>query len=273
MPAFPAEAVTFEQLIEQQRPHIEQVIRDLARRHYLAPQEIDEFRTAVICALERHDFELLRAFDGRSTWETYLQLVITREFFLFQMDLWGQWRPSPAARRLGSAGVLLEELVIRDRMLVTEAIETMRNAHRVDMPRYRLLQLAERLRLSDAGRVKPPDTPSAPPEPRDPRVQAALQNALAKLAPDDRLIAELRFRDAQPLTRIAKMMNMEVRPLQRRLEHTKAVIGACLLEQGIVRKDVEALLAHADTDSPDARQTWWQTVLSRPSNKRDEHNP
>jgi hypothetical protein len=262
--------VTFEQLIQQQRPHIEQVIRDLARRNFLAPPEIDEFRAAVIGALERNDFELLRAFDGRSTWETYLQLVISREFFLFQMDLWGQWRPSAAARRLGAAGVLLEELVIRDRMLVTEAIETMRTRHRVDMPRYRMMQMAERLRLTAVGPAPlSSDSASAPPEPLDPRVQSALREALAALAPDDRLIAELRFRDAQPLTRIAKMMNMEVRPVQRRLDHAKRVIGASLLAQGIVRQDVEALLAHAETGAGSSQHKWWQTVLSRPSNKRN----
>jgi hypothetical protein len=100
-------------------------------------------------------------------------------------------------------------------------------------------------------------------------VQAALREALATLAPDDRLIAELRFRDAQPLTRIAKMMSMEVRPVQRRLDHARSVIGACLLRQGIVRHDVETLLAHADTGFPEAHQKWWQAVLSRPSNKKD----
>jgi hypothetical protein len=259
--------VTFEQLIQQQRPHIEQVISDLARRNFLAPPEIDEFRAAVIRALERHDFEMLRAFDGRSTWETYLQLVISREFFLFQMDLWGQWRPSAAARRLGAAGVLLEELVIRDRMLVTEAIETMRTRHRVDLPRYRMMQMAERLRLTAVPASLSANGPSATLEPLDPRVQSALRDALAALEPDDRLIAELRFRDAQPLTRIAKMMNMEVRPMQRRLDHIKRAIGASLAAQGIVREDVEALLAYADTGGASSHQKWWQTVLSRPSNK------
>jgi hypothetical protein len=265
-------AVTFEQLIQEQRPYIEQVIGDLARRHFLAPPEIDEFRATLIRAIELNDFELLRAFDGRSTWETYLTLVIAREFLLFQMELWGKWRPSPAARRLGAAGVLLEELVVRDGMQVTEAVGMMRAVHRVDTPRYRLMEMAERLRLTNAPsawqiRVASPASPA----PLDDDIQTALNEALAQLAPDDRLIAELRFRDAQPLTRIARMLHMEVRPVQRRLEHVTSVIGSCLSEQGLVPADVETLLAAADSDSA-AAQKRWQRAFSRPSNTRNGHD-
>ena len=261
--------MTFEKLIRQQRSHIDQVIGDLARCHYFGQAEVDEFRAAMIGALERNDFELLRAFDGRSTWETYLTLVVTREFFLFQMSLWGQWRPSPAAKRLGAAGVLLEELVVRDRLLVTEAIETMRTRHRVDVPRYRLMQMAEQLQLAEAAAGEGHTTLAVPPpEPMDPRVQTALADAWNRLSPDDRLIAELRFRDGQPLTRIARMMNLDVRPVQRRLDHAKEVIASSLMDHGVLREDVEALLASAENGCANPHHKWWQSVLSRPSNWR-----
>lgn len=256
----------FEQLIAQQRPHIDQVVRDLARRHYLAPAEIEEFRTTVVRAIERNDFELLRAFDGRSTWETYLSLVVTREFFLFQGVLWGQWRPTGSARRLGPAGVLLEELVLRDRLSVSESIELMRSVHRVDLPRYRLQKMAEQLQLtSGAPTMRQGSVPNSVQNTLGPAVQSALRGALALLSPDDRLILELRFRDRQPLARIAKMMGVDGRPLQRRLEHVKDVIGHSLIREGIPRHDVELLLQHADGDAADPRQKWWQAVLTRPT--------
>lgn len=260
--------MTFEQLILQQRPHVERVIQDLARKHYLASAEISEFRGAVERALERNDYELLRAFDARSTWETYLTIVITRQYFLFQQVLWGQWRPSSAAQRLGAAATLLEELVVRDHFALPDAIDWMRSAHRVDMPRYRLTQLAEQLGIAGEPTVKRWFSPTTT-RPVLPQVEltAALNDALALLSPDDRLILELRFRDRQPLTRIAAMLKIDVRPLQRRIETAKDVIRQSLMTQGLPTGDVEALLTSAESETEGAHQKWWDLVLARPSKR------
>lgn len=257
--------MTFDQLIVQQWPHVERLIQDLARRHYLASPELGEFRNTVERALERNDYELLRAFDGRSTWETYLTTVVTRQFFLFQTALWGQWRPSKAALRLGAAAMLLEELVVRDRFSVTDAIDWMRTTHRVDVSRPRLLHLADQLGIPGAStaaqRLGPPPSP---PSPRA-EINDALRDALALVSPDDRLILELRFRDRQPLTRIAAILKTDARPLQRRIETALAVLRQSLITQGIAAGEVEALLESAATDDAGSNQRWWDFVLLRPS--------
>jgi hypothetical protein len=256
--------VTFEQLIVQQRPHIDQVVRDLSRRHFLAPAEIEEFGETVIRALERNDFELLRNFDGRSMWETYLTLVVTREFFLFQRELWGQWRPSASARRFGSAGVLLEELVVRDHVAVTEAADLMRAVHHVDLPRYRILEMAGHLRLDRGRAAVDPAAHIGAGEGGSSEFDnlVAFKCALDLLSPDDRLIVELRLHDRQPLKRIAKMLRIEMRPLQRRLDHAKNIVSESLLRQGVPRDDVNALLQYSDRDPAHTPQKSWQ---SRPS--------
>jgi RNA polymerase sigma factor for flagellar operon FliA len=258
--------VTFEQLIAEQRPHVERVIQDLARRHYLASPEIQELRDTVDRALERNDYELLRAFDGRSTWETYLTTVVTRQFFMFQAALWGHWRPTAAAVRLGPAAMLLEELVLRDRFGLNDAIDWMRTTHRVDLPRHRLLQMAEQLEIAGAASARHRSAPAMEAPAPSPTLQAALHDALALVSPDDRLILELRFRDHQPLTRIAAVLKTDARPLQRRIETAKEVIRRSLITQGIDADDVEALLASADGDVAGSHQHWWDMVLARPSN-------
>jgi RNA polymerase sigma factor for flagellar operon FliA len=254
--------VTFEQLLVQKRPHVERLVQDLARRHFLAAAEIQEFRAAVERALERNDYELLRAFEGRSTWETYLTTVVARQFFLFQGALWGQWRPSATAVRLGPAAILLEELVLRNRFPLNDAIEWMRSAHRVDLPRHRLLQLAGQLQMATAATPARPASAQAIAE--DPRFNAALRDALALVSPDDRLILELRFRDRQPLTRIAAVLKIDARPLQRRIETIKEVIRRSLLTQEIAAADVEILLASADDDKAGPHQRWWEMALAGP---------
>ncbi len=256
--------MTFDQLILQQRPHIEQVTRDLCRRHYLAPAEIEDFRAAVYRSLERNDYEALKEFDGQTTWESFMTLVISREFFLFQQSLWGLWRPSLAATRLGAAAVLLEELVVRDGVLISDAVEIMRGMHRVDLPRHRLLEFATQLRLSDtprraeggADRREEHEIPNG-------TLEAALRAAVLLLSPDDRLILELRFRDGQPLTRIARLMKIEARPLQRQIDQATEVIRQSLLAAGIAQNDVESLLRQVDDESTLPSRKWWQVVLSR----------
>jgi DNA-directed RNA polymerase specialized sigma24 family protein len=248
--------VTVEQLRAQQKSHVERVVQDLARKHYLSSAEVQELRGAVERALERNNYELLRAFEGRSKWETYLTTIVTRQFLQFQTAMWGQWRPTATAIRLGAAAMLLEELVLRDRFPLSDAIDWMRNTHRVDLPRHRLLQIAEQLRLSPT----PMDRAGARKTAPGSRLRRALREALAVISPEDRLVLELRFRGDQPLTRIASLLKVEVRPLQRRIETAKNVIRESLLAQGINAADVDTLLRGADED----RQCW-EGVFARPS--------
>jgi len=255
--------VTFEQLISQQRPHVGRVLQALARRHHLAPPEIAEFQVVVDLAFERNDYELLRAFDGRSTWETYLTTVVTRLFFSYQGELWGQWRPTALAQRLGPTAVLLEELVLRDGLAITEAIDVMRTTHRVDASVTRLEDIAAQLALREE-RPRPPNaTRDAALQTLD--VQSALRDAMALLSPDERLILAMRFGDQQPLTRIAKVMKIEARPLQRRIDQASEVIRTSLQMQGIPAEHIDVLLQHAETESSSPHRKWWTVVLPRPS--------
>jgi DNA-directed RNA polymerase specialized sigma24 family protein len=250
--------MTFEELILQHRGHILQVVRDLGRRHHLAAAEREEFEGRAFHALERNDFELLRAFDGRSTWNTYLTLVVTREFHAYQALLWGSWRPSAVARRLGPAGVLLEELVRRDGLTLEDAFEVMRSGHRVDLPRYRLLHAARVLGLSDSTRL-PPVTNDAP---DDEVIQGLLQGLLAQLPPEDRLMLTLRYRDGQPLTTVARVLQRDVRPVERRLEQVEMTLRRALAGAGIPEAHVQRVLQPAAVASA---HRWWETVLPRPS--------
>ena len=257
-----ADVVTFEGLIDEQRTHIEQVVRALSRRNCLTDAQSALFRSAVLKSLQGNAFELLRAFDGRSTWETYLTTVISREFFLFQGVLWGQWRPSRTAQQLGAVAVLLEKLVRSDGMRVSDAIQVMRALHRVNEPRHRLLRMAHKLRLAEPNAGVAPRERSAG---FDERHHAALRHALTLLAPDDRLIIELRVRDLQPLTRIAAMLGVGVTHVSDRLDRAKGAIGESLLGQGIAREHVHGLLQNVEHDQAHPHRKWWCAALSSPS--------
>ena len=258
----------FERVLREQRPHVERLVQDIARHYHLASHEIAEFTTVVERTLERNDYELLRAFDRRSTWETYLSTVLTRLFFDFQLGLWGQWRPSAVSTALGPAAMLLEELVLRDHLPLADATELMRTTHRVDLSRHRIQSLARELGLPRE--FGPHDAAIAPEgaadsaAANDPAIHAALSDAIALLSPEDRLLLAMRYVDRQPITRIAKVLKAAPRPLQRRVEQAKEVLRTSLLTQGIALDDVDALLMQAEVDANSPHRKWWMLVLPRP---------
>lgn len=257
--------MTSEQLIIQQRAHIDQAVNDLAKRYYLALEELEEFRAMVDRALERNDYELLRAHDDRSSWQTYLTTVVMRQFFIFQAQIWGQWRPTLTAQRLGPEAMLLEELIVRDHLDLEDAIDIMRRRHRVDVPRPRLERMANELRLADeAERQTAADVAQGPL--RDARIQTALRDALALISADDRLMLELRLRDGQPVTRIARMLKIEPRPLQRRIDQALETVRSSLLAHGISHDDVDILLRGGENHVALCRR-WWNFGVARPSHE------
>ena len=256
---------TFAELLTQHRTHIHRVLQEVSRLHYLSRDEALEFGSVIDRALERNDYALLRGFEGRSTWETYLTTVIWREFFGFQSELWGSWRPSSDAIRLGPAATLLEELMTRDRLPFDEAVRVMRASHRVDLSRERLSQFYRDLHL-DQPRPEPMGPELSPAEARKRAIEGAMADALAILSPDERLMLRLRYTDREPLTRIAKLLKDDPRPVQRRIEQARAVFRTALLTQGITAEEIDAILENAEAESRGKRKKWWHGVLSRPSN-------
>lgn len=255
--------VTFDQLIVQQRSFLDQVVNDLALRHCLAASETREFRQRVDRAVARHDYEVLRNFDGRSTWETFLATVVFKQFFLYQAELWGLWRPSVRALQLGPEATLLEEMVLRDRLSLAAAMELMKTRHHVDWCEGRIRELAGQLRLDERHHeVLPPGVAGRT---SDRRMAVALTAAFGALSLDDRLLLHLSYGDRQPLAQIARMLRTAVRPLARRLDEAVAAVRASLQAQGIPPSDIDLLLA-AGTDPAPEQQRWWNSVAAGPSN-------
>jgi DNA-directed RNA polymerase specialized sigma24 family protein len=259
---------TLEQLLTRHRPFIAVVVKELARRHHLSPDEVREFERQVETALERNDYELIRAFEGGSTWATYLSTIVARLCVEFQAARWGSWRPSARATREGPTGILLEELMVRDGLSLDAAIDVMRFTHRVDVPRRKLQALAETLELTAAAPSSVPhDTQGAQPSVDSAAIEAALRIALDAVSSDDRLMLAMRFLDRVPVTRIARVMRQEPRPFQRHFDEVTSAIRQSLLSQGIPAVTVEHLLDDVTAgNDTSAEHKWWEAVLPRLSN-------
>ena len=237
-------------------PVIDGVTSQVCRRHRLSPSESDDFRSDVRLHFIDRNYEVLRQFQGRCALATYVTVVVQRVFLDWRSRLWGRWRPSSEARRLGPTAVLIERLVIRDGWTVEQALETLRVNHGV-VPDGALRTYCEKLAGRAPGRrlvseeaagEVPSQGPSADAnvvraeqEFLAKRVQASLDRARLGLAPIERLILKMRFEDRMAIADIARALHLEQRPLYRTIERVLSTIGASMRADGVSKADVEAL--------------------------------
>lgn len=273
--------MTLKQRLETLLPAVDEVIQYVAWRHHLSPDETEDFGSAVRLRLVE-DERVLQSFEGRSDLRTYLVTVISRQLFDFRQSLWGKWRPSTTASRLGPTAVLLEELIVRDGFPFDEAVELMQTTHRVPLTRESIYDLlvalpvrTPRLAVGDAALADTPAVHGAPDdglalaehEARVGRVETALGRALACLTTQERLMMALRFVDDLAPPQVARAIGMDVRPVYRALSRITQSVRDSMLADGVTPEDVASVLGHpASGVQALLKRSRWTTAQTRPAN-------
>jgi DNA-directed RNA polymerase specialized sigma24 family protein len=72
---------------------IERIALFVARRAHASDDEIEEFVQIARVKLFEDDYAIIRKFEGRSSFSTYLTMVILRLFHQWRIEKWGRWRP------------------------------------------------------------------------------------------------------------------------------------------------------------------------------------
>ena len=133
------------ELLESHFDLVCQKLDHLSRRSGLPEHEADDLRSWALFKLVEDDYRILARWQGRSSFSTYLDVVLINLMRDYRIHVWGKWRPSAAARRSGQEGVLLEQLLVRDGLPFDEAIERLRAEHGVSLSRAELEDIAARL--------------------------------------------------------------------------------------------------------------------------------
>jgi len=225
---------------------IDRVITLICRRKQLCGADAADFRQeAHLTLLERR---VLDKYQGRSSLRTFLLVVLMRLYKDFRIKEWGKWRPSIEAQRNGEVAIRLEQLIVRDGLTFDEALETLRTNHGVTASRGELAAIAGRLPLRVVRKAQSDDVlvvvPSAGPPPdaglsreevraRAAAVRQALLAALQELEADDRLLIKLRFIDGLPIVKIAGVLQVEAKPLYRRIEQLLVRLRRALEAEGV----------------------------------------
>jgi RNA polymerase sigma factor (sigma-70 family) len=240
--------VDYETLFLSSLPVIDDITRQVCRRHRLSGAEADDFRSEVRLHFLQHGCKVLRSFEGRSSLPTYVNVVVQRLYLDYRNRQWGRWRPSVEARRHGAAAVLFERLVIRDGWTRREAMELLRVNHHVDpreidafvrvaprrLPRVAVSDceagdLESRDAMPDAGLVRAEQRRLMA------RVKAAIARARAALSPQEALILKMRFDDMMSVAAISRTLRLDQKRLYRTLDRILGRLRAALQAEGISR--------------------------------------
>ena len=235
---------------------VDKVVRFVARRHHLTATDTEDFASLVRLKLVERDFAILRKFQQRSTFATYLTVVVERLCLDFCIAKWGKWRPSATARRLGSIAILLEQLIVREGITFDEAVGTLQTNHGVSATREELHGLLLQLPVR-AGRHGTNRPPSAVPdqsiesgladrEDEDlvARVNLALRHALLALNREDQEILRLRFGQGLSISQCSRTLARPSRQLYRRVSHIIRVLRAELERRGVDEPDIARIVGH-----------------------------
>ena len=243
-------------LLETQYQLIQKKLVHLSRRSGLPEHEAEEFRSWALFKLVEDDSRMLASWEGRSSFPTFLTVVLVNLMRDYRTHVWGKWRPTAAARRQGDEAVLLEQLCGRDGISLEEAIERMRTEHGVSLSRAELEQMAASLpRRMERRRVGEEELLRIP---VDGRVEHRIEEAersrteeelrvlmaplLRSLSPEDRLLLKLHYWDGLSMATISPLLGRPPRELYSVRDKCLKKIRRNLEEAGLRPERVRTLL-------------------------------
>jgi RNA polymerase sigma factor (sigma-70 family) len=212
--------------------------------------EAEDFAAFIRMKIIEDDYAIIRNHRGESKLRTYLATVVQRQFQDYLHEKRGRWRPSAAARRLGPPAPDLEALVYRDGLRLDQAGEKLRTSGRTTLSDRELGRVLKELPAREPMRPKeiPPENAlddreageqaddwitTAEAEARAEKRKDALERAMARLAPEDRTILRMHFADGRSLAHVARALQLEQKPLYRRVNRLRTQLRTYLEEEGI----------------------------------------
>lgn len=240
---------------------IERVIRFTSRRQRLDESEVEEFASIVKLKLVENDYAIIRKFESRSHFATFITIVVQRMLLDYRIHHWGKWHASAEAKRLGDLAVELERLLHRDGRTIDDALPLLQ-ARYPDATREALEALAARLPERRARRrmvdLSEAETVAVEPEMEDQllnderertcrQLSSTMREAIGRLPENDRLFLHLRFGCRLTVAQIARSMHIEQKLLYRHLEKLMRDLRAELERAGIAPRDAADLIGREGT--------------------------
>jgi RNA polymerase sigma factor (sigma-70 family) len=237
-----------EEIYRRHLPLIEQIALSVCRRHGVGDHDAEDFASDVLLKLCANDYAVIRKFQNKSSFATYLTVVINKTFLDHRRRLWGKWTPSTQAKRFGPIGVQFEKLIYRDRHSFDAACDILIQKHPLTIDRQTLREMFAKLpRRSPPRRIDgdseiphvatddEADTDVIAQE-RGQRVadaMRALDATLRALPDEDRAIIRLLYFERMSIADVARSLHLEQKRLYPRLQRLLARLKKSLAERDI----------------------------------------
>jgi len=220
------------------------VIRQVVRTQRLSAVDAQDFAQTVHLRLLERQYDIFARFDGRSSLRSYLNVVVTRLLLDWRNAMYGKWRPSAVARRLGQDAARLDCLINRDGYSCDEAVEIVETLTRA--PRGRLRALADRLPRRQRPRfveyafvrarvaaefLDPVEAEEASAAAR--RSKAALAHACRLLNAEERQMVAMRYARSLSLQQIGRTLDIHPKQVYRRFDRTIKKLRDALGQLGV----------------------------------------
>lgn len=251
MPTLPPD-----QLFLTYLPHIKRVATHACRKACFSREDTEDFIADVQCKMIEDDYAVFRKFQGKSTMETYLTVVVRRHFQDHLNHIWGKWRPSAEAVRLGPLSIQLDRLLNRDGFSLDEAHEILRTNHHIEISLHELAALARKLPRRNPPRrmeseevlkdhadegLDPAETVIDKEErTRCQEILGFLEEAMARLSDEDALLVKMSAK--YKVSEIARILRIEQKPLYRRLEKILNALREDLEARSVCAEEIKGLL-------------------------------
>ena len=241
---------------------IDRAIGYVCHRNRIDRDEGEEFASYVKYKLIESNYAIIRKFEGRSSFTTYMTTVIGRMFFQYRVQMWGKWRPSAEAKRIGDKGITVERLLTREGFTYAEVISilTCRSAPAfsieeieaiyvrlpVRQPRPVLVSATEA--TDNLGPIIEPEHDLFSGE-RGERARQAVtivDAAMALMDPEDQMILRLRFWAGRKVPEIGRALGLDGKKLYKRIDKLLSQLRLALEQSGLGAAEAGELLNHSD---------------------------
>lgn len=243
--------LAYEEFFLDHLPLIEQIVASTGRRKGLTPEEIEDFDAEVKLRLVDNDYAILRAYQGRSSFATYITAVIARLLLDLRNHEWGKWHTSAEAERSGPVAIDLEQHLYRDGRTLDEAYAELVRQHPgvtradVDALYVRLRQRVRRrmVELDEANAVEAAEnSDSIHRSEVAKKISGVMSEQLAKLPEEDQLLLRMRFEIEMTIPQIAQSLGVDDQVLYRRLYRIFRQLRGALKQSGIAWRDAKELI-------------------------------
>ena len=250
-PPFP---LTPEALFLANHSLIEEILAHTCRRSRLGKEDAEDFAGFVRLKLIDDDYGVLRQYQGRSKLSTFLAVAIKRLLLDYRDHLWGKWRLSAEAQRLGPVAERLETLLVRDEHTFDEAFQLLRQEG-VEMSELEVAAIRRKLpprivrkMVPDEALLSEPSRELRPDEVLELKERDAIRRRLAgpllqvleALSKEEKVLVLLRMK--LKVSEIARLRGLDQKPLYRRIDKAHEKMRKELARLGVRREDIEYLI-------------------------------